>query len=144
MKTWLAGIVLFAALSAIAQAELVAGTVVDRSSNQPVPSATVTVTFASGAKPVQTTTDAAGRFAVETTETPAYVTLKRNGFETFSLSIVALAPSVIADLHIWLNTRLVMMKGDLVIRSVCGAFQPPQTWDHYVLVPGGMCGSPKH
>ena len=143
MKTWLAGIVLFAALSAIAQADLVAGTVVDRSSN-PLPNANVTVTFASGANPVQTTTDAAGRFAVETTETPAYVTLKRNGFETFSLSIVALAPSVIADLHIELNARLVMMRGDLVIRSVCGAFQPSQAWDHYVLVPGGMCGSPKH
>ncbi|MEA2785688.1 MAG: Carboxypeptidase regulatory-like domain [Candidatus Eremiobacteraeota bacterium] len=143
MKTWLAGIVLFAALTTAARAEIVAGTVVNSWSNQPVQNANVTVTFASGSMPVHTTTDATGRFMVETTETPVAVTLRRNGFETFTVSIAAIAPSVMADLHIALNARLIMISIDRA-RSRCGAFQPSQPWDHYELILGGMCGTPKH
>src|ERR1700681_120501 len=143
MKTWLAAFTLFAALSTAAQAEIVAGTVVDRSSNQPVPNVTVTVTFTSGAKPAQTRTDAAGYFSIETSETPTYVALSRTGFEPFTMSIVSVAPSVIGDLHLVLNTRLTPMKDDYRQRSMCGAFQPSQSWDHYVIIPGGSCGAPK-
>ena len=141
MKTWLAGILMFAALSAAGQAEIVAGTVVDSSSNQPVQNANVTVTFASGAMPMHTTTDATGRFVVETTETPANVTLHRLGFETFTLSITAIAQSAMADLHIALNTRLVNIAIDRA-RSRCRAFDPAQPWDRYELILG-MCGTPK-
>jgi hypothetical protein len=142
MKTWLAGIVMFAALAAAAQADIVAGTVIDRGTNQPIANANVTVTFASGAKPLHTKTDAAGRFTVETTETPAYVTLISARYETFTMSIAAVAPSAIADLHIWLNTRLTPMKDDLVRRTWCEAFQPSRPWDFYSLMPG-RCGMPK-
>ena len=142
MKTWLTGIMMFAALSAAAQAEIVAGTVVDRSSNQPAPNVNVTVTFESGAKPLLTKTDAAGRFSVETTETPAYVTLHSTRYEAFTMSIVAVAPSVMADLYIGLNTKLVMIRDTYGPRSVCGAYQPYRPWDQYVFVPGA-CGAPK-
>jgi hypothetical protein len=141
MKTWLAGVVMFAALSAAAHAEIVAGTVVDRSSNQPAPNVNVTVTLVSGARPLQTKTDAAGRFTVETNETPVNVTLHGARFETYTMQLVALAPSVLADLHIGLNTRLVTISIDRV-RSACRAFQPYQPWDVYVLV-RGSCGEPK-
>ncbi len=140
MKTWLTGLMMFAALTAAAQAEIVAGTVVDRNTNMPVPNANVTVTFASGAKPLQTKTDPAGRFRVETTQTPASVTALNRIFEPFSMNLDALAPSVLADLRIVLNTRLVMLE-HYGPRSVCGAFQPYQPWDRYVLVPGA-CGVP--
>jgi hypothetical protein len=141
MKTWLAGMMMFAALSAAAQAETVAGTVVDRSSNQPAANVDVTVALASGARPLQTKTDAAGRFTVETNETPATVTLHGPRFETYTMQLVALAPSVLADLHIGLNTRLVSISIDRAY-SACRAFQPYQPWDVYVLV-RGTCGQPK-
>jgi hypothetical protein len=141
MKTWLAGIALFAVLAVAAQAETVAGTVVDRS-NRPVANATVTVTFASSA-PLQTKTDAAGRFTVETTEPPAALTLRKNGFAWFTLSLAAVAPSVVADLRIRLDPQLVLIE-EFRPRSVCGAFQPYQLWDRYDIVPGGPCGAPKH
>src|ERR1700681_672390 len=104
MKTWLAAFTLFAALSTAAQAEIVAGTVVDRSSTHPVPTVTVTVTFTSGAKPAQTRTDAAGYFSIETSETPTYVALSRTGFEPFTMSIVSGAPPGTADSHPSPNT----------------------------------------
>ena len=142
MKTMLAGIALFAALSTAAQAEIVAGTVVDRA-NQPVANVNVTVTFASRTPPLRTKSDAAGRFTAETAETPVAVTLEKTGFETATMSIAALAPSVMADLHIELLPRLVIIERYMT-RSVCGAFQPYEPWDRYVIVPGGMCGTPKH
>ena len=141
MKTWLAGLALFAALSAAAQAEIVAGTVVERASNQPAPNVNVTVAFASGTRPLQTKTDADGRFSVETNETPASITLQNSRFETHTMGLVAVAPSVMADLHIGLNYRLVTISVDRA-RSMCAAFQPYQQWDTYVLVRGG-CGAPK-
>jgi hypothetical protein len=142
MKTWLAGIVMFAALSAAAQAEIVAGTVVERASNQPAPNVNVTVTFASGTRPLRTTTDADGRFSVETNETPASITLQNGRFEPYTMGLTALAPSVMADLHIVVDYRLVTISRDPSRGSACNAFQPSRLWDVYVLV-RGACGTPK-
>lgn len=142
MKTWLAGLTVFAALTAAAQAEIVAGTVVERATNQPVANASVTVTLASGAQPVHAKTDAGGRFTIETAGAPASVSVQRGSFfEPYTMTLAALAPSVMADLRIALDGRLVIIER-LTTRSVCGAFQPRQLWDHYDLVPGG-CGAPK-
>ena len=141
MKTWLAGIVMFAALSTAAQADVVAGTVVDRSNN-PAPSVNVAVTFASGARPVRTKTDAAGRFVVETAEPPASITLQSGVFEPYTMGLLAVPSSVMADLHIELMYRLVTIGRDPSRGSACNAFQPSQLWDTYVLVRGG-CGTPK-
>ena len=141
MKAWLAGLMMFAALSAAAHAEIVAGTVVDRATNQPVPNANVTVTFASSARPLHTKTDAAGRFTVETTEAPAAVTVGNRLFEAYTMQLGAIASPVIADLHIVLNPQLTRIE-TYGSRSVCRAFQPYQTWDVYVLV-RGQCGEPK-
>ena len=142
MQTWLAGIVLFAALTAAAQAGIVAGTVVDRATNQPIANANVIVTLESGAKPLRTTTDAAGHFMVETNETPVYVTLYSPPFDTYTLSVAAVRVSEIADLHIGLYKHIVTMRDDLVRRSLCGAFQPSRQWDVYTVTPGS-CGAPK-
>ena len=138
MKTWLVGFALFAALTAAAQADIVAGTVVDRS-NQPVANADVAVTLASGEPPLHATTDAAGRFTVETDGAPASVSVRRGSFfEAYSMALAAVAPSVMADLHVVLNTRLVTIVRD-VSRSACAAWQPWQTWDSYNVTPNG-CG----
>ncbi len=141
MKTWLAGIMLFAALSAGAHAEIVAGTVVDRT-NRPIPNAIVTVTLASGARPLQTRSDADGRFTVETSETPASVTLQQNGFDPQTMHLAAVAPSVMAELRIELMYKLVTIER-YGARSACRAYQPYQPWDVYVVIPGGTCGAPK-
>ena len=141
MKTWLTGIVMFAALTAAAQADIVAGTVVDGSS-RPVANVNVSVTFASGTRPLRTKTGADGHFTVETSETPANLTLQGSRFDTYTMGLGALAPAALADLHIELMYRLVIIARDPSRGSVCNAFQPYQTWDVYVLVRGG-CGMPK-
>ena len=142
MKTWLAGIVMFAALSAAAQAEIVAGTVVDRATNKPVANAHVMILL-KGAPSLQTKTDAAGRFTVETNATPDFMTVQSRRFEPYSMQLIAVAPSVMADLRIGLNTRLVQIEW-YGPRTMCGAFQPHQLWDRYDVVPGGTCGAPGH
>ena len=58
------------------------------------------------------------------------------------MALTALAPSVMADLHIVLSYRLVIVGRDPSRGSACNAFQRYQLWDTYVLVRGG-CGIPK-
>jgi Carboxypeptidase regulatory-like domain len=141
MKTWLAAVALFASLTAAAQATVVAGTVVDARTQQPIVGANVTVVLDSDALPLHATTDAGGRFSVEASATPARVSLERLGFEPYAMALASLAPSDIADLRIALNVRLVLIE-ELRTRSACAPFQPGQLWDRYVLAPGA-CGMPK-
>jgi hypothetical protein len=141
MKTWLAAGMLFAMLSATAQAAVVAGTVVDARTQQPVAGAKVTIALASGAPSLHATTDSVGRFSVDASETPVSVSLMRPGFEPYTMSLASMTPSAVADLRIALNVQLYMIER-LEVRSACSPFQPQQLWDRYVLAPGA-CGMPK-
>ena len=145
MKAWIAAVTMIAALTATTQAtthaEMVAGTVVDAATNRPLAGAIVTVTFAPRVRPLRTKTDEAGRFTLVTTETPAYVTVTTDRFETFTMALSALAPSVMENLRIPLNRKLTPVSVD-VARSACAAWQPMRIWVTYVMTPNG-CGRGK-
>lgn len=144
----LAGIVLFAAMMPVAQAAtvepatLIAGTVLDSTTNRAVVGATVSLVFAPGVPPVETRTDDNGRFAIETMKAPSYVMVRRTGFETYTVTLAGVAESVVADLHIALHPRLILIsRHNGYWPGPCAAFHPSQLWDSYVLSPRG-CGMP--
>jgi hypothetical protein len=139
MKTWLAGLVLFAGLAATAQADIVAGTVIDLASKRPVAGANVTVVVKSGAPPLQTKTDSAGRFTLDVADTPVSVSVQATGFEPYVMHLTAVAPSVTANLQLAVWRHFVWEHGHY--RHLCAAFQPDQVWDRYSFDSGGVCGT---
>lgn len=140
MKTIVAALALaLSALPLAANADELGGTVLDPSS-RPVAGATVTATFADG-KDVVTTTDALGRFTFDAAVQPLRLRVQRNGWEVVTLSAEALAARQ-AQLRIVLVPRLYLISSHRGWGwSACSAFQPHQTIDTYVIVPG-HCGMP--
>ena len=145
MKTWLTGMLMGAALTAVAQAATVAGVVVDGRTQLPVAGATVVIGLASGASSLQTATDAGGHFAVETgDEQPAWVSATSRTLDSFGrFSMTGREPAEMAVLRIALYPKLIAIDRDFHPRASCGAFQPNLLWDRYDVTPGGRCGTPK-
>ena len=140
MKMWLTGLALFASLVGTARADIIAGSVIDLASKRPVANAKVTVRVESGAPAQQTNTDSAGRFLLDVEEAPFELTVQAPGFDPYVMRLAAVHPSVLANLHIAVWRKIVWEHG-MSYRRLCGAFQPGQLWDHYVLDPSGVCGT---